>query len=102
LKKKEIAYQRVERLISIALETAKYNLDLAMKQGELARKICLRFNLRLPFELKRFFCHGCKKFMVYGINSRVRLRGKVLIVTCLNCKHIYRRILRAKYNPLVN
>ncbi|MEM4311313.1 MAG: RNase P subunit [Nitrososphaerales archaeon] len=95
-KVKDIAYQRVKRLIYIALDTARYDLDLAKKQAELARRIQLRFNLRLPFELKRFFCHSCKQFLVFGVNSRIRIRSKILTVTCLNCKHVYRKILNKK------
>jgi ribonuclease P protein subunit RPR2 len=93
---REIAVQRIEKLMSSAVNYARKDLEIAKRHAEIARKIALRLNIRLPYKYKVHFCHGCKSFIVPGINCRVRIRGKVLRLTCLECGHVYRRILRAK------
>ena len=90
---KKIARERIEYLLEKAIETSKYDFILASKQANLARRICLRYNIRLSFNRKRLFCHGCKGFIVPGVNCRVRLepKAKMIKITCLDCDHVYRR-----------
>ena len=69
---------------------------MAKEQAALARKVKLKFNVRLDPSLTRFTCRGCKGLLVPGANARVRLgHGKqtILRVTCLDCGHVNRRIL---------
>ncbi len=91
----DLARQRFKTIMDIALKTAKTDLNLASRQAALARRIALKYNLRLPFKTKRFFCHGCKQLIVPGINCRVRLsrRRHILKITCERCGHTYRRPL---------
>ncbi|MEM3073905.1 MAG: hypothetical protein QXK20_04110 [Nitrososphaerales archaeon] len=93
-----LARQRIERIMEVALEVAKTDYETAKKETALARRIALKYNVRLPFYLKRFFCHGCKQLIIPGLNCRVRLtrRSHMLKMTCLMCGHIYRRPLRVK------
>ena len=84
-------------LLSTAVKTSVADMELARSQAELARKVMLRFNLRLDYSLKRFICRGCKKLLVPGANARVRLgHGKpsALRITCLECGHVSRKILK--------
>lgn len=85
-----------KKLTEMAVETSHTDRDLAKRQAALARKVTLRFNIRLDYPLKRFTCHGCKRLLVPGVNARVRLsaRGRrVLLVTCLECGRVNRKIL---------
>ena len=69
---------------------------MAKEQAALARRVKLRFNVRLDLSLKRFTCRGCKGLLVPGVNARVRLgHGKqtILRVTCADCGHVNRRVL---------
>ena len=94
----DLARQRIERILQVALEVAKTDYELARKEAALARRIALKYNVRLPFSLKRFFCHGCKQLIIPGLNCRVRLsrRAHMLRMTCLMCGHTYRRPLRSR------
>jgi ribonuclease P protein subunit RPR2 len=96
-RQRDLAYQRVQRLLSLALEMAREDMKLARRMAAIAWRMKLRYTLRLPWELRRLYCRGCKGFLVPGVNARVRLGGRPpsLKITCLDCGHIYRRPIRA-------
>jgi len=91
----DLARQRIERILQVALDLAYIDYETAKKEAALARRIALKYNVRLPFSLKRFFCHGCKQLIIPGLNCRVRFsrRAHMLRMTCLMCGHTYRRPL---------
>jgi len=94
---KEEASAAAVSLVAKAVKTSRTDLQLAEAQADSARRITLRFNARLDYQSKRFFCHGCKKLIVPGVNARVRLgKGEParLSVTCGRCGHVNRKILR--------
>jgi ribonuclease P protein subunit RPR2 len=93
---KALAKSRVRILLAKAIETAKEDPELAQRQAAIARRIILRYNIRLPYSEKRLFCHGCKRLLIPGSNARVRLgyRPKAVKITCLECGHVYRKILQ--------
>jgi RNase P subunit RPR2 len=77
-----------EELLEKAVSTAGRDLKLA--------RVMLKFNVRLDWSRKRFYCHGCKRLIVPGVNARVRLAGggqKVLRLTCLECGHVNRKVI---------
>ena len=92
---KELAKERANILIETVLKTSKDDMELAERQASMARKICMKFNVRLPYDKKQIYCKGCKKLIIPGKNSRVRLgfKPKALKITCLRCGHIYRKVL---------
>lgn len=89
-------------LLHNSLETAKNDLSLAQRQASIARKICLRYNVRLNYFERQLYCRKCKKFIIPGINSRVRMdyKPKAVKITCLECNHTYRKIIHSKINKL--
>ncbi len=93
---KEEAAEVARLLTESSVSLAPADMTLAREQAALARKVMLRFNVRLDPSLRRFTCRGCKSLLVPGVNARVRLgHGKipVLRVTCLDCGHVNRKIL---------
>jgi RNase P subunit RPR2 len=89
------AADAAKSLIDQAVRTSASDLALAKMQAELARKVMLRYNVRLDYSRRRFICRGCKKLIVPGVNARVRLgHGKpfVIRITCLECGHTNRKI----------
>jgi len=81
-------------LLQLAVLTAGSDLDLAKKQASLARRIMLKFNIRYSWQMKRFYCHGCKGLILPGLNARVRLGpGKMLLMTCEDCGRVNRKRL---------
>lgn len=92
---KEEATAIARNMIQLAVSTAGSDLDLAKEQAALARRIMLKFNVRYSWQLRRFYCHGCKGLILPGVNARVRLGpSKMLLVTCRDCGHVNRKSLR--------
>jgi RNase P subunit RPR2 len=95
-KPKAEAGEAAKRLLELSVLEAGKNAELAKEQAALARRVMLRFNVRFGWELRRFYCHGCKKLLVPGMNARVRLTGgrpKTVRLACLECGHVNRKVL---------
>jgi len=92
---KDLVIQRVDILLENALKNARENMELAQRQALIARRICMKFNMRLPYEKRQLFCKGCKKFIVPGINALVRFgnKPKAIRIKCLECGHVYHKII---------
>ena len=77
-----IAKERVEKLFS---EAGKAKTQaLANRYVALARKIGMRYNVRLPKGLKRKYCKYCYAFFRSG-NYKHRTKNGFVNVTCLKC-----------------
>lgn len=90
----------VKLLTESAVSLSHTNMDLAREQAALARRVRLRFNVRLDSSFKGFTCRGCKGLLVPGVNARVRLgHGKptILRITCADCGRVNRKILESAY-----
>jgi len=90
---KEIARERIEKLFDLAEEHFRENPLLSDRYVELARKIGMKCQVRMPARLKMRFCRRCGSFLIAGVNSKFRVRsdgdGRV-VVTCLRCGTIKR------------
>ena len=82
----DIAGERIQILLNLAEEEAMaHRLSRANRYVELARKIGMRYNVRIPRHNKRKFCKHCHAFLLPSINSSVRLRGRTVTVHCRSC-----------------
>ena len=91
----EEATRIARNLIQSSVSTAGRDNALAREQAALARRVMLKFNIRYPWPLRRFYCHGCKKLILPGMNARVRLGpNRMLLVTCKDCGRVNRKKLR--------
>ena len=97
-KQKEIAKERVKKLFSEAEKVFSRNKSLAHRYVTLARKIAMKVKLRMPRELKRKYCKHCYKFLMPGVNARVRTRDGKVIISCLECKKFMRIPVRKRKN----
>ena|SRR3989344_1306878 len=79
----EIAKERILELFNQAQKTE--SQKLADRYIFLVRKIAMKYNIRIPRELKRKFCKHCYTYFKPK-NLRTRLRDKKVIYHCLNCK----------------
>jgi RNase P subunit RPR2 len=96
MKRKETKRQATmaaRALLELSVSTAHEDLDLAKKQAALARSLMLKYNVRFGWDLRRFYCHGCKQLMVPGVNATVRLAGGMVLTTCANCGRVNRKSL---------
>jgi ribonuclease P protein subunit RPR2 len=86
-----IAGERIDILFGLAEEEAlSHNLSRATRYVDLARKIGMRYNVRIPGKFKRRFCKHCHNFLLPGENSRVRVKNGRIIVFCENCNQYTR------------
>ena len=86
----KIAKGRIEVLFKQAKETFKEDPKLSDRYVYLARKIAMKYKVKVPSRIQRRFCKHCYKYLVPSVNCRVRVqRGKV-IYYCLSCKKFTR------------
>lgn len=91
---KEIAKERIDVLVKSALKEK--DETLAARQARQAKKIAMRFRVRLPYEARQLYCKKCKAFIVPGRSARVRVgraKTRAVRIMCLRCGHVYRKIL---------
>jgi len=87
-----IVSERIERLFELAKENLNKNPERSRDYIKLARKIGMKYNLRLKKEQKRSFCKKCNQLLIQGKTSKVETysKKKLKIIKCLNCGNIYR------------
>jgi len=82
---KDMAYQRIIRLFELARMEFKKNPGYSNRYVQLARKIGMRYRVRMPQGLKRQICKHCHAYLVQGVTARTRLKGTHIITTCISC-----------------
>jgi len=90
LEQRRIAIRRIRQLFEQAEVVFKEDPNLSNRYVYLARKIAMKYKVKIPRELKRRFCKHCHVFLVPGVNCRVRLQGSKVVYYCFNCKHYMR------------
>ncbi len=91
-RERKIARERIERLFELARINLNTHPERSRRYVQLARKIGMRYNVRLRKEQKRSFCKKCNQLLIPGKTSLVRLdsKKKLKIIKCLNCGNIYK------------
>jgi ribonuclease P protein subunit RPR2 len=91
-----VAAERISDLFALAeREAGGGRPELADRYVRLARRIGMRYNVRLLPEYSEVYCRGCSRFWVEGRTVRTRLRSGHRVRTCLVCG----RERRAPYRP---
>ncbi|HLC37227.1 MAG TPA: ribonuclease P [Candidatus Nanoarchaeia archaeon] len=93
---KKLALERIEILFKEAESNLKKHPERSHKYVKLARKIAMKFNLRIPHQLKRKFCKHCCKYLKPGVNSKVRIHKSRIIIYCKECRKYTRIPLKIK------
>ena len=87
----KIAKRRIEFLFKEAKSVFKENSALSDRYAGLARKIAMKYKIRLPPPLKKQVCKNCHRFLVAGVNCRVRIHKHRIIYYCMGCRHYIRQ-----------
>ncbi|HHF56434.1 MAG TPA: ribonuclease P [Thermoplasmatales archaeon] len=91
LRRKRIAIRRIHRLFEMAEKMAlDGRIELASRYVEIARKIGMKYLVRIPKQYKRRFCKGCSSYLLPGENCSVRIKKKKIVISCHNCGRIMR------------
>ena len=81
-------------LLDKASDVFKREKGLANRYVTLARKISMKYKVRIPRKYKRRFCKHCYHYLVPSKTCRVRLIKHKVVYYCLNCK----KFMRFPYN----
>lgn len=102
-KEQKLAMERIERLFQLAEDVFGSRPERAHRDVEVARKIAMRYNIRIPPRLRARFCGKCYKYLKPNVNCKVSVRSGLVIVRCLECgsvnKMAFRRIAAAGRRP---
>ena len=82
----EIAKKRIKFLFNEAKGVFKKDKELSSKYVKTARRIAMKYKIKLPSSLKKRFCKNCHSYLVPGVNSRDRIHKHRVIYYCFNCK----------------
>lgn len=87
----EIARERIHILLNLARKELSHP-ERSKRYVELARKIGLRYNVRLSKNDKKSICKKCNTVLIYGKTSLARLdsKKKTLNIICKECGNIIR------------
>lgn len=91
---REIAKNRIKFLFQHAEEVFKEDSNLSDRYVKIARRIAMKYKIRLPSSLKKRFCKHCHKYLVPSVNCRIRIHKHRLIYYCLSCKHYMRHPIK--------
>lgn len=101
MRDRTIARERIDVLFKEADKIFSENPKLSNRYVNIARKIAMKFNLKIPKELKRKFCKHCYFYLKPGINCRVRTKDKKVVYYCFNCKNYMRfPLIQRKQSPI--
>ncbi len=98
-KKKEIRQRIAKERIDILLAHAEKQalageMDLADRYAFMARKIGMRYQVKMPRGFKIKYCKKCLSYLVPSKNAKIRMTGGRLTRQCLKCSSYYRIPLR--------
>jgi len=86
----KIAKDRIDRLFSQADDIFSQDSALSDRYVDLARKLAMKFKVKLKSEYRRKFCKHCYKYLRSGANARVRTQNGKLVYSCFSCKKFSR------------
>lgn len=96
-RRKKIASERIQELISLAEQSAlDGDTEHASRYAFLARKIGMRYNVKMPRGHKLAICRKCGTYIMSSRTARFRMSGKRLTRQCLKCGAYYRIPLRER------
>jgi len=94
---KRIARERISILLNQALKVYRDYPWLADRYVDLARRLSMRYKVRIPKPWRLLICRKCKRLMIPGFSARVRVRQRRephIAFTCLRCGRVKRILLR--------
>ncbi|MFZ1022774.1 MAG: hypothetical protein WAN87_01390 [Thermoplasmata archaeon] len=95
----QIAQDRIADLFGLAdVEIRSGGSILADRYIVLARRIGMRYNVRMLPEYRELYCRRCSAYWIEGRTVRTRLRSGRRVQTCLKCGHQRRVHIRFREN----
>jgi len=93
---RKLGLERIERLFELAEKDFPQHPERSHRNVQLARKIAMRYNIRMPGHLRSKLCRKCYKYLSPNINcTKMRKKG-FLVVRCLECGNVMRTTCNIK------
>ncbi len=89
-KQLEEAEHQIKRYFALADKAFAEDKGLANRYVALARKMAMRFKIKLPKTIQRKFCKHCYKYLMPGVNCRIRTNSGKVVYYCMECKKYMR------------
>ncbi|MBS3126235.1 ribonuclease P [Candidatus Woesearchaeota archaeon] len=86
----DIAKGRIQILFDEAKKRFSSRPELSNRYVQLARRIAMKYKVKIPSELKKRFCKHCHHYLVPSKNCRVRIRNRKLVYYCIHCRNYMR------------
>ena len=90
----KLALADITGILSKAKEVFDEKPGLADKYAKKARRMALKYKIKLPLNLKRRICKNCCSYLVPGKNLRVRTSKGKVVLYCLNCRKFMRIVYK--------
>lgn len=87
---RKLGMERIESLFELAEKGFGSHPERAHRNVLLARKIAMRYNIRIPLRLRRKFCSKCYKYLKPNVNCSTKLVREYIAVKCLECGNMSR------------
>ena len=81
----KIAKERIDILFSEAKKRAKDRPELSDRYVEIARKIAMKYNIKMPKKYKRKFCKNCYSYLIPKKRSIHRTKNGKVTIKCKKC-----------------
>ena len=82
----KIAKERIAILFEQAFQAYGTFPKRSNRYVDLARKMAMKYKIKIPSTLKRQFCKHCYAYLMPGSNCIIRLTGKTITYSCKICK----------------
>ena len=93
---RKIAEERIERLFESAYLAFGKDPALSKRYVILARKIAMKYRVKIPGRYRSSYCRKCLEFFSPGKNTRTRINNGRVTITCLNCGYTRRYPIKDK------
>lgn len=88
---RQIARERIVTLRDLAATMALAgDFGHADRYVQLARRLGMRYNVRLPRDLRARICRECDRYLLPGVTCSVRVHRGRIRTTCTYCGTVYR------------
>ena len=87
---KQLAQENIKSLFSQARKQFREDRELAHAQVKAARRLSMKYKVRIPKELRRQMCKHCYRYLMPGANVRIRTKNGKVVYYCLECKKFMR------------
>ena len=87
---KKMVLQEIKAFFDRARTAFKTDRRFANEHVRKARRLSMKFKVKLPRELKRRFCKHCYSYLMPSVNLRVRTKNGKVVYYCLECKRFTR------------